>query len=579
MSLSVASSIALSALRAAEVGISVTSANIANADVDGYTVKSVSQTSTIAGGIGTGTAVTEVTGGVNQYIFRAYLTANSDLGAATTTADYTDRLQALLGSVTDGTDSSTSFADDLSDLETAVSELGSDPDSTTSRTEIVEAATSAAASLRELSSSIQSLRQDADGEIADDVETVNDLLGTIDDLNDAIITASITGQSTADLTDKLDSALTSLSDLMDIKTVTKSSGAVYVYTSSGTPLVNGTVHELSYSPASTVTSQSTFMGITVDGTDITDDITSGAISSLVTLRDDTLVEAQDELDNLASALIASVNDVLADGSAVPAPDSLTASVSSTASDAFSATGSVRIALVDDDGDLISSTDLDLSSYSTISDLVSALDAIDGIDASLDADGQLTISSTNGSDGVAIGAMDSAVGSDGVSFSSYFGFNALFTGSSASDIAVSSDIVSDPSLLATGTLSTSSSTAGDAVLTTGSTTVADALADALTGDTSFSAAGGIAATATSFVDYASLIIGDYADRASDAEDSETTADAIASSLSDTISSQSGVNVDEETAKLSDYQSLYEAAAQVMQIANEMFSTLLEVVQSS
>ncbi|PIO96317.1 flagellar basal body protein, partial [Pleomorphomonas carboxyditropha] len=39
MSVSVASSIALSALRAAQVGLSVSSANIANADVDGYTVK------------------------------------------------------------------------------------------------------------------------------------------------------------------------------------------------------------------------------------------------------------------------------------------------------------------------------------------------------------------------------------------------------------------------------------------------------------------------------------------------------------------------------------------------------------
>ena len=48
MSLSIASTIALSALRAAQVGIGITSSNIANADVDGYTVKTANQVSTVS---------------------------------------------------------------------------------------------------------------------------------------------------------------------------------------------------------------------------------------------------------------------------------------------------------------------------------------------------------------------------------------------------------------------------------------------------------------------------------------------------------------------------------------------------
>ena len=61
MSLSIASTIALSALRAAQVGISVTSSNIANADVDGYTVKTANQVSTVAAATGSGTAVASIT--------------------------------------------------------------------------------------------------------------------------------------------------------------------------------------------------------------------------------------------------------------------------------------------------------------------------------------------------------------------------------------------------------------------------------------------------------------------------------------------------------------------------------------
>ena len=65
-------------------------------------------------------------------------------------------------------------------------------------------------------------------------------------------------------------------------------------------------------------------------------------------------------------------------------------------------------------------------------------------------------------------------------------------------------------------------------------------------------------------------------ASDAATDQTTKTALTSSLANSISSQSGVNLDEETARLNDYQTLYSAAAQVVQAAKAMFDTLLEMV---
>ena len=73
--------------------------------------------------------------------------------------------------------------------------------------------------------------------------------------------------------------------------------------------------------------------------------------------------------------------------------------------------------------------------------------------------------------------------------------------------------------------------------------------------------------------------DFASRASDAEAAETRAETLATSLSDTIASQSGVNIDEETSKISDYQALYAAAAQIIQAANEMFEALLSAAKSA
>jgi flagellar hook-associated protein 1 FlgK len=44
----------------------------------------------------------------------------------------------------------------------------------------------------------------------------------------------------------------------------------------------------------------------------------------------------------------------------------------------------------------------------------------------------------------------------------------------------------------------------------------------------------------------------------------------------LSSESGVNVDEETAMLAELQNKYAAAAQIITVVNEMFDTLLDAI---
>lgn len=566
MSVSAASSIALSALRAAQVGINVTSANIANADVDGYTVKTANQVSTVASSTGSGTTIASITGGVDKYVFASLLGANADAGAASVAQSYTDQLQSLMGSTTGSDDGGTSITTQMSALETAVTELASTPDDNASQSTLVSAANTLASQLKDISSSIATLKSNANQQISSDVDTVNQALEKIDKLNDQIVTAKVNGQTTADLEDERNTAIQSISNLLDITTTTTSAGAVYVRTTAGTTLLNNKVHELSVDGLGAISVDSS--------TDITSTITNGEIGGLLTLRDDTLPGAQDELDALAAKLISSVNSAVADGSSVPAPDSLTGTTNLDDVTSFSASGTVRIALVDEDGNLTSYSDLDLSSYNSIDDLVSAIDGVDGVSASVGTDGKLTITSDTDGSGVAIGALDSSINDQ--SFSSFFGFNSIFTGSSASDIAVSSSLIDDSGTLAVGTLSTDTTTIGKTVLTSGSTTVADALNSALTTSYSYSAVGSIGSTTGTLTDYASRVVSAFASRASSAESAQTSADTLQSSLSSTLASQSGVNVDEETSKLQDYQTLYSAAAQVIQAAKDMFEALLSAV---
>lgn len=591
MSLDIARSIAFSGLSAASVQISVTSSNISNADTAGYTRKSANQSSSVTGGVGTGVTVTGITSTVDKLLLKSLVSADSELGAANTTNDYLSSLEKLYGSVSssDDTSSGTSLANSIASLESALSSLASTPGSASLQSNVISMLDDVASQLRETSSGIQKLRSDADQDISSAIDDVNSDLKQIADLNDAIKQTAATGQSTADLEDQRNTALQDLASKMNVSYFTASNGDLQVYTTTGQALVDSSAHTISYTAAAKVTASTTyaagssssgFSAITVNGVDITSQITGGDIGALIKLRDDTLPDAQSQLDQLATQLSSAMNGVSNSASSVPAPTSLTGTTAVTSSSALSATGTVRIAVTDQSGSLVSYGDLDLSSYATVGDLVTAINGISGVSASVDADGHLSISATGSGNGVAINQMTSAVGSSGEGFSQYFGLNDLVTGTSAADIAVNSKILSGTDELQLATLDSASSlTVGSNVLSSGSATVVNAFYDALTGSHTFSSTGGLAATTGSLADYATAIVSDASSKASQASTSYTAKETAQSTYANSLSSQSGVNLDEESANLTALQNKYSAASALIQAINSMYSALLTAVQST
>lgn len=572
MSFGAMRSIATSALMASQARIQVTSSNIANADVEGYSRKTAVQVATTAGGTGTGTAVVAVTSIVNRYLLADLVAAASALGAATVSDAKADALQGLFGTTTSSDGTGTSLSDTLTSLETAIGSLAGTPESGTLSGLVVESLDAVAAQLRETSSGIQGLRADADAEIGDAVTTVNDALDSIAEFNVQIVAAKALGQSTADLEDQRNTALLSISSQIDVTYKVKSNGEMLISTGSGTTLLNGAVHHLSYSPAAVVTANTTFAAITVDGAVIAPG--SGTIGALIAQRDEVLPAAQDMLDTLAARLIDALNTAHNSATALPAPTTLSGTTVVAASDALSTSGTLRVALTNADGTAISATDLDLSGITTVSDLVDALNAISGISASV-ASGKLVISSTDGS-GVAIADIDSAISGSGVS--DYFGLNDLLTGTSASTIRVRSKILNGTDSLATATLDTSSTVSAGGRALTNSASSVQALADLLSGETSFAASGGLGATSASFSSYAARIVSAVATDASSAASALERRQSAYDAASDALTSETGVNVDEETARLSDLEQQYSTAAQLLSVLNDMFEALLAAAKS-
>ena len=587
MSLDIARSIAVSSLMASQVQISVASSNVSNADTTGYTVKTANQVSTTSGGAGTGVAITGITSNVDKLLFRSLVTAESELGAADIGNNYLDRLQSLYGSTTGADDTGTSIANTLASLEAAVSSLAATTSSASLQSSVVSALDDLASQLRETSNGIQELRSTADAAISSDVDQVNDSLKTIASLNAQIKQAAAAGQPTGDLEDQRNVALQSVATRMNVSYFISSTGDMQVYTASGQTLVDSNAHLLSFTAASSVSATSAYdpnsssglSGISVNGVDITAQTTSGEIGALINLRDTVLPAAQSQLDQLANELADSLNATSNKGTSLPPPSTLTGTTTVSSSTALNSTGTVRIAVADQSGSLVSYADLDLSNYSTIGDLVGAINGISGLSASINASGKVVITSSSSGNGIAINEMTSSVGADGTGLSDYLGLNDLVTGTGASNFAVRGNILANSGLLPVSTLDSSATlTTGGKVLTAGSTDVVDAIYATLTDSRTFSASGGLGSSTGSFADYAAEIISNVASKATSAATAYTSKTTVQSSFASAMSSQSGVNLDEETARISTLQNQYSAASQLIQAINEMFSSLLSAVQS-
>jgi flagellar hook-associated protein 1 FlgK len=215
---------------------------------------------------------------------------------------------------------------------------------------------------------------------------------------------------------------------------------------------------------------------------------------------------------------------------------------------------------------------------TINDVLTALNAIPNISASLNATGQLQISSTVANSGIAINTMSSDVGPLNQGFSHYFGLNDLFSGDGAETIDVAEFLRRSNNYLATGTFSSSATlAAGDRGVSRGDGSVADALSDLLVNNVSFDAAGNFASQSNTLKGYMESIMANAANRAQIADDEAETSRLIYQQTKDILNNKSGVNIDEETARMVDLQTKYQASASVVLTIRTMFQALMDAIR--
>ncbi len=220
---------------------------------------------------------------------------------------------------------------------------------------------------------------------------------------------------------------------------------------------------------------------------------------------------------------------------------------------------------------------------TVADLMTALNSASGGvggygSFSLDGNGALTFTANNNS-GATLSVVADATASTagGVTVSQLFGIGAATRSQAASTLQVRSDIAQNPSALATATLNLSVA-AGTPALSAGDTSGADALGQAGLQSLSFAAVPGAPAQTTSLSNYAAAISSAIANTASAADNAKSTADTVASNATAALSSTEGVSIDQELINLTTYQQAYNASARMVQAANDLYTTLLDMTQN-
>jgi flagellar hook-associated protein 1 FlgK len=583
VSLSSALALAASALTNTQYQIATVSTNIANASTPGATQETYTPT---PDGLGQALTTGTVTRLTNAYLSSTVNQSAGANGASSVVNSYLSSYDDALGSTSNEDDISSLLAS----LQSTLTTLQSDPSASSDQTAVVSAASTIATSITSLSSSIQALRTQASDNIGTTVTSINTDLQSLQTLNTAIENGTAAGTDVSALEDQRDETLTDLSSLIGVQYYTNSSNQMVVYDEGGDQLLGATAATLSYSTTSTLGSAVSYpdgiSGIMLNGTDITDSISGGVLGGLIQLRDTTLPEQQDQLDQLATSLITTANAASNAGSAYPPPNSLTSSSTTTvsASDSFTGSGSITLSVTNSSGTVVSTETVSLAGITSVSDLVSAINSgaagtstsgTSGLTASI-SNGQLVIAAKSSSNGVAINGSGSSAGSDDESFSDYFGFNDIFTGADATDIAISSTLAANPATLPTGTLD-ASATAGSAGVAPGDSSTITSLLSALTATQTLPTTGTASSTSTSLIAAASNFV---ANAASVISNASTTADNDSTTFTaaqTALSNATGVDTDQQTSLLTQYQDQYEAAAQLISAVQSMYSSLISMMQ--
>jgi flagellar hook-associated protein 1 FlgK len=617
MSLSSALSIAMSGLRANQAALSIVSGNVANANTPGYVAQTLVQDEIVTGSTGSGVRVIGVNRTLDTYVQSQLRTENAGGAYADQIANVLGQLQNVYG--TPGDDGTLENA--YNNFTSALQALSASSGNTAAQSSVLNAAQALAQQLNATTSGIQTLRSNAEQDLSVSVSQANAAMQQIAQLNQKLQGMSAQDPAAATLMDQRDAAVDQLSKLMDVRAVTDGANQTSVFTTAGIQLVGGVqASTLSFNAQSSLTASSQWnadpskssVGTIIcqlpNGAKIdmiaSQGINSGQIAADVQLRDKTLVQAQNQVDQMAATLASALSDVTTHGTAAAGPPaSSTSDLSNVApGNSFSLTytdtatntqHTVTVVRVDDasarpipntasnPNDQVIGVDFSGGAASVAAQLSAALGSSNltfsasGSSLTVTGSAAATVndtSTTTTTQSLTSGNPQLPLFTDRSSLytGAITGAGSQITGL-AGRIQVNAALLADPSKLTV--YSTSPATpAGD-------TTRSDFLYDQLTSATySYSPNTGLGSAASPFKgtlpSFLQQFVSVQSSAATTAKQVAQGQDVVVNTLQEKFNSKAGVNIDTEMTNLIALQNSYAANAHVMSVVQNMMQTLLQ-----
>ncbi len=541
-------SIGQSALSAAQAGLSTAGNNIANVSTQGYSRQEVVQTSLpgqplAMGYVGQGTKVAEVRRLYNDYLGQQLSSAQSTNQQLQVQYTQIQPLDQMLS------DSTSGLAPALQDFFNRMQDVASAPADAVARQTLLSSASALSANFNEMDNRLQDLRQGVNQQLAASVDQINVAAKQLASLNEAIVTARNTsgGAEPNDLLDQRDQLVRDLSQQTRVR-VSEQGGSFSLFIGNGQPLViGGKAYGLK-----TETSKTDPQRLEVHYDDSSapmrsEDFGGGELGGLLQFRDQTLEPTQNALGRIALGLASAVNaqhqqgvtlggaaggdffslpPIGVDGASTNQGD---AQLGATLTDAGKLdTSNYRLQRVGDSYRLLRDSDQQLVKSST--------DLNEVLAASADAGFTLTAAGTMRSgDEFLIRPTARAAGEIRVAIHDT---NAIAAGTTAGAVGDNSNMLKLAELQSAKVL-----------------------------------AGGTQSYQSAY----SRLVGQVGSKASELKVTSAASAQIESQAERSLQDVSGVNLDEEAAKLIRYQQSYQAAGKVIQLAKQLFETVLSISQ--
>lgn len=552
-------------LKVNSIALQVVGQNIANANTKGYIREEIQLAPALSqkvGGLllGMGVEITGITQKIDEFLEERLRGATSERASAEAQKQAYAELEQLLNAL-----SSTDLSTSMNDFVACISDVLNQPESVSVRNLAVLQGKTLSGEIQHMAAKAVQIRDDLNVRVVDMADRINKLTETIRTLNVQIAETEggdVSNSDAVGLRDQRLNALTELAGLIDISVSEQPSGGLTVYcggeflVAEGVQRPVGVVYESRDGMAAAT--------VQLMETQAPLKISAGELYGLMEARDTIVQGFINDLDSFARTFAYEFNKIFSSGQGLTGYEKVSSEYYvNDASATLNAAGlpydvkngSFQIVLQNTDTGITKTTTIQIDlngqgTETTLNDVLTQLNAVSGLSATVDNSGRLSIAATS-KDEVFYFANDTS------SFLAAMGVNTFFTGTSALNLGVSKVLQTDPGKFA-------ASTGGIGADTKNAITLADFL------DLPLGSAGG--ATISEIYDQMAASV----TQGSAVATANTEATRVyEETLQAQRASVSGVSLDEEVINMMYYQYAYQASARLITTLQQILDTLLSM----